>query len=159
MNKNRELPECRIRTMQEADREEVLEMMRVFYDSPAICHTASDAVLERDVQACLDPDPLLEGFVFDTGNGLAGYAMTALNYTTEYGGVSVWLEDLYLRPEYRHCGIGSRFFDYMKEHFPQAVRFKLEVEPEHETAIAMYKRNGYVISPYYEMTLELIEDN
>ena len=34
-----------IRELEQKDKQEVLEMMRVFYDSPAVFHTSSDAVL------------------------------------------------------------------------------------------------------------------
>lgn len=149
-----------IRKMQQRDSEEVLRMMRVFYDSEAVFHTASDEVLRRDVEDCLREDmPLLDGFVFEDGEKLAGYAMTAFNYTTEYGGICVWVEDLYLKPEYRGQGLSTLFFHSLETLYPQAVRFKLEVEKENTPAISAYKKCGYVISPYFEMTKEMIRDD
>lgn len=133
-------------------------MMRQFYDSPAVFHTSSDAVLRKDIEDCISDMPLVEGFVFEEDEKLLGYAMTALNYTTEYGGISVWIEDIYLKPEARGKGIATDFFAFIEKQYPQAVRFKLEVEQENEVAIAAYRRNGYSISPYFEMTKEMIED-
>lgn len=147
-----------IRKMETRDTEEVFEMMREFYDSPAVFHTSSDAVLRKDIEDCISDLPLVEGFVFEEGEKLLGYAMTALNYTTEYGGISVWIEDIYLKPEARGKGIATDFFAFIEKQYPQAVRFKLEVEQENEAAIAAYRRNGYSISPYFEMTKEMIED-
>lgn len=147
-----------IRKMVEKDTEEVFGMMRVFYNSDAVFHTSSDAVLLRDIADCVSDMPFVEGFIFEVDGNIAGYAMTALSYTTEYGGISVWVEDIYLKPEYRKLGISSKFFRHIEELYPQAVRFKLEVEQENETAIASYKKNGYGISPYFEMTKEMIED-
>lgn len=150
--------DIRIRNMERRDADTVFEMMRVFYDSPAVFHTSSDRVLRQDIEDCLGDLPLVEGYVFEQEGALVGYAMTALSYTTEYGGVCVWLEDLYLRPECRGAGLASRFFDYLTARHPEAVRFKLEVEQENARAIAAYKRNGYGISPYFEMTREMIAD-
>lgn len=147
-----------IRKMENRDAEEVFEMMRQFYDSPAVFHTSSDAVLRKDIEDCISDMPLVEGFVFEEDEKLLGYAMTALNYTTEYGGISVWIEDIYLKPEARGKGIATDFFAFIEKQYPQAVRFKLEVEQENEVAIAAYRRNGYSISPYFEMTKEMIED-
>ena len=147
-----------IRKMETRDTEEVFEMMREFYDSPAVFHTSSDAVLRKDIEDCISDMPLVEGFVFEEDEKLLGYAMTALNYTTEYGGISVWIEDIYLKPEARGKGIATDFFAFIEKQYPQAVRFKLEVEQENEVAIAAYRRNGYSISPYFEMTKEMIED-
>lgn len=147
-----------IRKMENRDTEEVFGMMRQFYDSPAVFHTSSDAVLRKDIEDCISDMPLVEGFVFEEDEKLLGYAMTALNYTTEYGGISVWIEDIYLKPEARGKGIATDFFAFIEKQYPQAVRFKLEVEQENEVAIAAYRRNGYSISPYFEMTKEMIED-
>ena len=144
--------------MENRDAEEVFGMMRQFYDSPAVFHTSSDAVLRKDIEDCISDMPLVEGFVFEEDEKLLGYAMTALNYTTEYGGISVWIEDIYLKPEARGKGIATDFFAFIEKQYPQAVRFKLEVEQENEVAIAAYRRNGYSISPYFEMTKEMIED-
>ena len=99
--------EMTIRTMQAADKPAILRMMRVFYDSPAVDHTAPDAVLEKDIDDCLNDLPFLEGFVIEKRGQIVGYAMTAVSYTTEYGGICIWLEDLYLQPEYRRSGVLS----------------------------------------------------
>ena len=95
--------------------------------------------------------------MFEQGSALAGYAMISKGYTTEYGGLWIWLEDLYIKPEYRRQGLGSALFGYLEERYPEAVRFKLEVERENEGAIKTYERSGYGISPYFEMTKEMGE--
>ena len=144
-----------IRLMKEQDKSEILQIMRVFYDSPAVQYTAPDEILEKDIDDCLSDMPFLDGFVFEKENQLIGYAMTAKSYTTEYGGICIWLEDLYLRPEYRHSGIAGKLFRFIENYYPDAVRFKLEVEPENEFAVKAYQKYGYQISPYFLMTKEL----
>ncbi len=143
-----------IRPMRPADKPEVFQMMRTFYDSPAVEHTAPDAVLERDIDDCLNDLPYLEGFVMEQGSQLVGYAMTAVSYTTEYGGICIWIEDLYLKPGYRHTGIAGELFAFLEKYYPDAVRFKLEVEPENEFAVQCYEKYGYGRSPYFLMTKE-----
>ena len=148
-----------IRPMEAKDKSEVMQMMRIFYDSPAVFHTSSDRVLEKDIDDCISDMPFIRGFILEVSGEIAGYAMTALSYTTEYGGICVWLEDLYIKPEYRRMGLSAALFCFLEEEVPEAVRFKLEVEPENEGAVACYKRNGYEISPYFLMTKEMIDDN
>ena len=140
--------------MNEADRSEVLGMMRVFYDSPAVIHKSSDEVLIRDFEDCIGDMPFIHGFIMELDGEVAGYAMTSLGYTTEYGGICVWLEDLYIKPEYRRFGIGSELLAYIEKEFPDAVRFKLEVEQENEPAYACYFSGGYRLSEYGLMTKE-----
>lgn len=143
-----------IRPMKSEDKKEVMQMMRVFYDSPAVHHKAPDEILERDIDDCISSMPYIEGFIIEKSANTAGYFMTSISYTTEYGGICIWLEDLYIKPDYRHSGISGKVFEFIEKHYPNAVRFKLEVEPENEFAVKCYQKYGYKISPYCEMTKE-----
>ena len=147
-----------IRKMERRDRETVLAMMRSFYDSPAVIHTASDAVLERNVNDCIGDEPLIEGFVFEENGRTVGYSMASRYYNTEYGGLCIWVEDLYFLPEYRGRGLAGEMFEFLEKRYPNAVRFKLEVEPENERAVQAYLKNGYKALDYTVMAKEMIED-
>ena len=146
--------EIQIRRMRPSDKPEVLRMMRVFYDSPAVDHTAPDETLARDFDDAVGDMPYLEGFILERAGQTAGYAMTAISYTTEYGGICIWLEDLYVAPAHRGCGAAGALLAFLETQYPDAVRFKLEVEPENETAVRCYARRGYGLSPYSLMTKE-----
>lgn len=118
-----------IKKMEQKDTNEVFEMMRDFYDSPAILHDVSEEVLRRDIDACTSDNPYMEGLVFRAHGGIAGYAMLAKSFSTEFGGICIWIEDLYMKPEYRGGGIGTQFFGYLEKTYQgQAVLLKLEVE-------------------------------
>ena len=45
-------------------------------------------------------------------------------------------------------------FAFIENYYPDAVRFKLEVEPENEFAVKAYQKYGYHVSPYFLMTKE-----
>ena len=143
-----------IRAMTEADEEEVFAMMRVFYDSPAVQHDSSDAVLRRDIADCVGDMPLLDGYIFEYDGVIAGYAMVSLGYSTEVGGLSPWIEDVYLKPPYRGLGVAEAFFRKLPEMYPGVKRIRLEVEPENERAICAYRKYGYERLPYDVMAIE-----
>lgn len=144
-----------IRKMKETDRAEVLSMMRVFFDSPAVLHTAPDEILERNINDCIGDMPFVEGFILEDGGTIAGYSVIAKGYTTEYGGLCIWIEDIYIKPEYRRRGLASALFHYLETRYEEAVRFKMETEPDNTAALKAYKRNGYQVSPYYILTKEV----
>ena len=52
-----------IRGMEEKDRNQVLEMMRVFYASPAVLSNGSEEIFAADVDACISDSPYLEGYI------------------------------------------------------------------------------------------------
>ncbi|MCR5135250.1 MAG: GNAT family N-acetyltransferase [Clostridiales bacterium] len=148
--------------MRPEDREEVLAMMRVFYDSPALLTNVPDEVLARDVDACLGDSPYVEGLILESlcGDGtetaggqaaaVAGYSMLAKSFSTEFGGPCIWIEDLYLKPEYRSKGAGSILLAYVKDNY-DAVITRLEVETENVNAVAAYRKAGYGVLGYTEM--------
>ncbi len=129
--------------MDRSNSSEVYAMMRVVYDSPAVLHTSSDRVLKNDIEACIGDCPYLDGYVFMVDGNVAGYSMVSKSFTTEYGGICAWIEDLYIKEEYRRRGISKQFFEKLPSMYPDIVRFKLEVEPENERAIETYKKCGY----------------
>lgn len=57
--------EFTIRNMMEQDKQEVLDMMRVFYASPAVQSNGSDEIFENDIRTCIGGSPYLEGYVFE----------------------------------------------------------------------------------------------
>ena len=92
----------------------------------------------------------MEGCVFEADGAICGYAMIAKSFSTEFGKPCVWIEDLYLEEEYRGKGLGSAFFGFIEEKYPDSM-FRLEVEAENEAALRLYKKRGYDTLPYMEM--------
>ena len=139
-----------IRLMTKDDRDKVIEMMRVFYASPAVLSNGSEEIFEADIENCVNNSPYLEGYVFENDNVIQGYGMIAKSFSTEFGKPCIWIEDLYLKPQYRGLGLGSMFFDYLKKKYVGHI-FRLEVEEENEKAIRVYEKNGFAVLPYMEM--------
>ena len=139
-----------IRKMIREDKNVIIDMMRVFYTSPAVLSNGSEEIFEADVENCVNDSPYLEGFVFEENGEILGYGMIAKSFSTEFGKPCIWVEDLYLEPEYRGQGIGSKFFEYLEQNYTDCI-FRLEVEEENERAIHVYEKNGFAVLPYMEM--------
>lgn len=153
-----------IRPIAPADTAAVLAMMHTFYASPAVYTSGSEAIFRRDIETCLSGSPYLEGVVFEVPSApaetdtatmteapaIAGYAMVARSFSTEFGKPCIWLEDIYIRETYRGHGLGSMFLTYIQEKYPDAI-FRLEVEEENEGAVRLYRRYGFDVLPYMEM--------
>ena len=139
-----------IRRMVKSDKNAVLEMMRVFYASPAVLSNGSEEIFEKDIENCVNASPFLEGYIFHQEELIQGYAMVAKSFSTEFGKPCMWIEDLYLKPAYRGIGIGSAFFDFIEKMYPDCI-FRLEVEAENQRAINVYRKCGYEVLPYMEM--------
>lgn len=159
---------CIIRLMTREDAPHVIEMMRVFYASPAVLSNGSEEIFRNDVENCVNGSPYLEGYIIEASeetphNGdvqrnrleqvakkILGYGMVAKSFSTEFGKPCMWIEDLYLKEECRGLGLGSKFLNYIAEKYPEAI-LRLEVEAENESAIKTYRKCGFEELPYMEM--------
>ena len=144
-----------IRKLNATDRRDVLAMMEIFYASDALLVHPETAVLEKMLDDALADTPYLTGYGFVLEGVLAGYGMVTRSYSTERGGICVWIEDIYIKPEYRGRGIGSAFLRFVEETNPGAVRLRLEAEPENERAMAVYEKAGFSVLGYTQLMKEL----
>ena len=131
-----------IRLMKEQDKNEVIEMMTVFYASEAVSTNGSREIFESDFNNCISSCPYLEGYVFEENDNICGYAMVAKSFSTEFGKPCIWIEDLYIKEEYRHKKLGSLFFDFIKENYKDTIQ-RLEVDKHNVFAIKAYKKNNF----------------
>ena len=139
-----------IRMMTRKDATEVMDMMRTFYASAAVFTNGSDEIFKTDIENCLNENPYIEGYIFCEGETVLGYAMIAKSFSTEFGKPCIWIEDIYVKKEYRSNGIGQKFFAYITDKYKGHL-FRLEVEEENEVALRLYEKCGFSVLPYMEM--------
>ena len=79
---------------------------------------------------------------------MVGMAITYYRYSTWKGRV-LYLEDLYILPEYRRFGLGERFFALLLEKAKQdkCQRVSWQVLDWNEPAINFYKKLGATLDP------------
>ncbi|MBQ8322297.1 MAG: GNAT family N-acetyltransferase [Clostridia bacterium] len=136
--------------MKDTHAEAVIEMMRTFYASDAVSTNGSEEIFRADVGNCINGSPYLEGYVFADGDRLVGYGMIAKSFSTEFGRRCIWIEDIYIIPEYRSQGLGTEFLRFVEQKFPGAL-LRLEAEVENAHALHTYHKNGFTELPYTEL--------
>ena len=135
-----------IQDMKKEHTDEVFQMMKVFYSSPAVSTNGSDEIFMSDIQNCINDNPFLEGYVFAEQDIIMGYAMAAKSFSTEFGKPCVWIEDIYIKPDYRGKGIGSQFLDYIEQKYRDSI-LRLEVEEDNTAAVNVYNKSGFDVLP------------
>lgn len=143
-----------IRKMIENDRDEIISMMKEFYSSAAVSTNGSSEIFNTDFQHCICDYPYLEGYVFCCNENILGYSMIAKSFSTEFGKPYMWLEDLYVKPEYRGRGIIPKFIEFV-EKTNRGTILRLESECENAHAIHVYEKCGFKSLPYLEMKKEV----
>ena len=139
-----------IRKMCIDDKPIVIDMMRRFYNSPALITNGSEKIYNANVDSCVNGSPYVEGFVFTVEEKVIGYGMIAKSFSTEFGGECIWIEDIYIESEYRGRGIGTRFIQYIRSTYKDKI-LRLEAEHDNKKALAAYEKNGFKKLPYMEL--------
>ncbi len=144
-----------IRKMKNTDRDFFLRAADEFYHTDTVEKPLPMSQLEAVFEEIMRSDVYLEGFVFEYGGERAGYSVIAKTFHTE-AGMSIWIEDIFILPQFRGKGLGGEFFAYLDKNYSGRFRrFRLEAEPENEAAIKLYTKNGFRFLPYSSMVKDI----
>ncbi|MCI8687535.1 MAG: GNAT family N-acetyltransferase [Lawsonibacter sp.] len=140
------------------DHDLVVPMVQVFYRSDAVDHPVDAAILERSFQDAASPaEPLLRGLLIQWEDKPAGYMYLTQCYSAEVGGRCVFLEEIFLKEEYRRRGLGAQVMAWLEQEYPAARRFRLEVTQANQGAVHFYQKAGYAFLRYEQMVLDKIK--
>ena len=88
--------------------------------------------------------------MFEDDGTVAGYALLNKTFCHEVGGLTIWIEELYVTAAHQGKGLGTAFLSFVETAYHPA-RIRLEVEEENAGAVALYKRNGFEWLDYRQM--------
>lgn len=141
-----------IRKMTENDKELYITMAEEFYNSDAVIHPIPRDHFEKTANEALRSDEYAEIYLLEYEGETAGYGLTARTFSQEAGGQVLWIEELYIRKEFRSKGLGREFFSSLEDkNRGEIVRLRLEVEADNTRAISLYERLGYEVLDYVQM--------
>ena len=139
------------------DKSTFLSLMNEFYHSAAVLHPLPSEVMESCFDDSVSQSPYVKSYLFENEDGGAvGFAIITLGYSSEAGGRCVWIEDIYLKEEYRGLGFGKAFIEGIKKEYSGvAKRVRLEVEKDNFRAVSLYKKCGFENLPYLQYIMEI----
>jgi GNAT superfamily N-acetyltransferase len=147
--------EIRIREARREDVPLLLEFIRELaeYEKLADEVVATEAALERTL---FGERRYAEALIAEAGDAPAGFALFFHNYSTFLGKPGIYLEDVFVRPEFRGRGIGRGFFKRLAEFALERGCGRLEfwVLDWNRPAIDFYRRLG--AEPMSDWTVQRI---
>lgn len=143
-----------IRKITAADRAQYLQMAYDFYHSDAVLHAVPDEYFVRAFDEMMRSEDYLMGLIFEIDGKTAGYALLVKAWVQEAGGPTVWIDELYVLPQYQGQGIAKGFFAELEQLAP-ALRYRLEIEPDNLRAEKLYKNMGFTELGYKQMVKDL----
>ena len=125
--------------------EDLLDMMKLFYRSDAVSDPIDESVIEKLLKDILSREYSIRGYEARFKGDLVGFGIVTSYYAT------IQLEDLFISEDYRSMGIAQEYFAKVKDDFPEAARYRLEVCASNQRAIDLYKRLGFEVLEYVQM--------
>ena len=143
-----------IRSIRPSDRETYLKMAHDFYHSDAVLHPVPDEYIVSSFEEMMRSDAYLNCLIFEKDGKCAGYALLCKTWSQEAGGKAVWIDELYVIPEFRGQGIGHEFFSELRAIEP-AARYRLEIEPDNLRARKLYESMGFESLGYLQLVMDI----
>ncbi len=139
------MPEIKIRPAIEADLPLILQFIRDLAEYEQLAHEVV-ASEERLRASLFGPQPGAEVIFAEVNGKPAGFALFFHNYSTFLAQRGLYLEDLFVRPEFRGHGVGRRLLAQLAQLAVARGCGRLEwwVLDWNEPAINFYKKLGAV---------------
>lgn len=135
------------------DIETLIVMMRDLYAHDGLA-PLDEASARRALLGVIGDNALGRVFLILLTNEVAGYAVLTFGYSLEFHGRDAFVDELYLRDEYRARGIGKRSLEFLTGVCAEVgvSALHLEVERSNIQAQAVYRKFGFEDHDRYLMT-------
>jgi len=141
-----------IRELQAKDKEIFILMVQGLYQSEATLCEIPIENIETTFETAIAGSPYIKAFIIEEKEEVAGYVQLSFTYSNEVGGVVAFVEELFIRDEYRSQGLGTKALDFIHKEYDQKVkRFRLEVTEANKSVMKLYARKGYEVNEYIQM--------
>ena len=138
-----------IRKFVPEDREDYIRFSTEFYNSSAVDKPVPREHFEQGFDEMMRSDVYVQGYMLVCDGNNVGYCVTMKTYSVEAGGITIWIDELFVLEEYRSKGLGRELFKYIEENGDKKLRrIRHEVELENGRAISLYKKMGFEPAPY-----------
>jgi GNAT superfamily N-acetyltransferase len=143
----------RITAAQPGDIPAVLAMIRGLAEFERLAHLCI-ATEDQLSAALFAPDSTVEVVVAWEGDENAGFALFFHNFSTFLGQRGLYLEDLFIRPQFRGRGYGRALLVYLARLAVErgCGRFEWAVLDWNEKAIGFYRALGATVLPDWRIT-------
>ena len=122
--------------------QELLGLARAFHleDEHPLSAAGETALTES-----LEISPYVKTWLMKAGDATCGYAVVTYGYSIEFGGLTAYLDDFYVLPEFRGRGIGRRALDTFERMAKKekCCIFHLEVQAGNSKARDFYLKRGF----------------
>ena len=134
---------------------EILELLTDFYETDVESPLAKK--LRGTLTELLNYPKYGNVFIVKSGVDIIGYLILTFGYSIEYGGRDAFIDEFYIKENYRNKGIGKEALDYIIK-YARTTGIKalhLQVKEKHKAASNLYEKSGFTHHDGRFMTMKL----
>lgn len=124
-------------------KKDVKNLMKKFYKTDGVLHDINENYIDNTMTLLDSNSELIEVILVLNSDKVVGYSLLSNTYSSECGGLAVWIDEIYVLDEYRGKKLSNKIFDYIIENYKNASRFRLEAVENNEIAISLFKKYGF----------------
>jgi len=128
-----------------ADLETLLAMMRHLQLDDPWSEPFHEPTLRTNLAGLITNPIYGVAYIVREGAAPRGYLVICFEYSLEYRGKGAWIDELFVEPEHRGKGIGTRLLDLAEQASRDHHAKFLHLEVNHgNPAIELYRRRGFL---------------
>jgi diamine N-acetyltransferase len=148
------------RTIAISDIELMLELMRGLQQDDPWSVPFREEVVRKSLCELLGTPSAGRAFLIQDEQLTVGYLVLSFDFSLEYGGKNAWIDELFIRPDFRGKGIGSEALDFAAQTAREAGAKVLHLEVNRgNPAIDLYRRNGFKDHDRFLLSKSLMATN
>ena len=131
-----------IRSAQKKDTMQIINFIRELAEYEHLTHLID--INELNLQNYIFKEKIAEVIIIEYDNEPAGFALFFCNFSTFLGKPGIYIEDLFVKPEYRGKGLGRHLLSYLAKLVQKRNYGRLEWAclDWNEPSIKFYKNQG-----------------
>lgn len=142
----------KIRRFEKKDKSDFIEMCTDFYTGGAALEAISAEQMSNTFEYIVGGGNSLNGLIIEHDGKIAGYGLVILYYSNEVGGLCALLDEIYVSPEFRGCGLGTQYIENVKDVFDEDIKgLRLEACYDNAGALKLYESMGFMHLNYKQL--------
>jgi len=134
------------------DKQHYIDMAKDFYSSEATLYNINESKLNKTFEQIINKSPHIRGLILEENNQIIGYGLITFIWICESGGLTVWLDELYIKENFRNKGYGSKYFEWVfNKYNNNDISFRLEVCSKNLKVKKLYESFGFKELNYIQM--------
>ena len=113
--------------------------------------------IDEGVKSMLRHESLATSYFIQLGNDRIGYTILTRYHSVEKGGLTIYIDELYVEDTFRRHGVGKKIMAKIFElaRIEGARALWAQAEPYNNAAKAFFESQGFRVNPYVNFEREL----